>query len=180
LSALKVAQFPWDPQPELPRQPPTVPSNVKADNDLPPVSASQDSLNFPNVPIKAEGGGYQQPPNYPQGQTANGSYNGGGYEPNIAQQRAQSLVQQRLQQNGGMQQQHQNMNFPNVNQQQHHQMSQMPQMPTQGPTTTSAATSAAAATAAAHDGSSAPTSTPISTAAAPTSGTHVQPTNRRC
>jgi transcription initiation factor TFIIA large subunit len=109
-----------------------VPSNVKADNDLPPVSASQDSLNFPNVPIKAEGGGYQQPPNYPQGQTANGSYNGGGYEPNIAQQRAQSLVQQRLQQNGGMQQQHQNMNFPNVNQQQHHQMSQMPQMPTQG------------------------------------------------
>jgi transcription initiation factor TFIIA large subunit len=137
LSALKVAQFPWDPQPELPRQPPTVPSNVKADNDLPPVSTSQDSLNFPNVPIKAEGGGYQQPlSNYPQGQTVNGGYNGGGYEPNIAAQRAQSLVAQRMQQNNTMQQQHpnqhQNMNFPNVNQQQHHQTSQMPQMPTQG------------------------------------------------
>jgi transcription initiation factor TFIIA large subunit len=101
------------------------------------VSASQDSLNFPNVPIKAEGGGYQQPiSNYPQAQAVNGGgYNGGGYEPNIAAQRAQSLVAQRMQQNNTMQQQHPNqhpnMNFPNVNQQQH-QTSQAPQMPTQG------------------------------------------------
>ncbi|KAH3911278.1 hypothetical protein HBH56_132620 [Parastagonospora nodorum] len=126
LSALKVAQFPWDPQPELPRQPPTVPSNVKTDNDMPPVSAPQDALNFPNVPIKAEGGGYQQPlSNYPQGQTANGGGYTGGYDQNLAQQRAASLVQQRVMQQNGMQQPV--MNFPNVGQQQ-----QMPHMPMQG------------------------------------------------
>jgi transcription initiation factor TFIIA large subunit len=126
LSALKVAQFPWDPQPELPRQPPTVPSNVKTDNEMPQVSAPQDAMNFPNVPIKAEGGGYQPPlPSYQQGQTANGGGYAGGYDQNLAQQRAASLVQQRVMQQNGMQQPV--MNFPNVGQQQ-----QMPQMPMQG------------------------------------------------
>ncbi|KAF1914394.1 transcription factor IIA, alpha/beta subunit-domain-containing protein [Ampelomyces quisqualis] len=123
LSALKVAQFPWDPQPEVPRQPPTVPSNVKADADLPPASAPQDSLNFPNVPVKTEGGGYQPPLSaYPQTQTANGGGYGGGYEPNLASQRAANLVQQRVMQ-GQMQhpqqQQQYNANFPNIGHQNH-------------------------------------------------------------
>jgi transcription initiation factor TFIIA large subunit len=118
-----------------------VPSNVKADTELPPVSAApQDTLNFPNVPIKTEGGGYQPPLSaYPQTQTANGAgYSS--FEPNLAQQRAASLVQQRMQ-NGMQQQQQQQVqqhpqqqhpqqqqqqygaNFPNVAHQ-----SQMPQM----------------------------------------------------
>ncbi|KAJ4366191.1 transcription factor IIA subunit alpha [Neocucurbitaria cava] len=127
LSALKVAQFPWDPQPEPVRQPPTVPSNVKTENELPPVSAPQEPqpLNFPNMPIKSEGG-YQPPmANYPQAQTTNGGGYTGGYEQNanLAQQRAQNLVQQRLQQQGNVHQQ----NFPNLAQQGH-----LPQMPMQG------------------------------------------------
>ncbi|KAL5119768.1 transcription factor IIA subunit alpha [Pleosporales sp. CAS-2024a] len=126
LSALKVAQFPWDPQPELPRQPPTVPSNVKTDSDVPPPSASQDALNYPNLPIKAEAAGYQPPlSGYPQAQAANGGGYAGVFDQNLAQQRAASLVQQRVMQQNGMQQPV--MNFPNVGQQQ-----QMPQMPMQG------------------------------------------------
>jgi len=93
---------------------------------MPPVSAPQDSLNFPNVPIKAEGGGYQQPlSSYTQGQTANGGGYTGGYDQNLAQQRAASLVQQRVMQQNGMQQPI--MNFSNGGQQQ-----QMPHMPMQG------------------------------------------------
>ncbi|CAO2657997.1 Nn.00g072570.m01.CDS01 [Neocucurbitaria sp. VM-36] len=125
LSALKVAQFPWDPQPEPVRQPPTVPSNVKAENELPPVSAPQEPLNFPNMPVKSEGG-YQPPmPTYPQAQTANGGAYTGGYEQNVnlAQQRAQNLVQQRIQQQGNVHQQ----NFPNLAQPGH-----LPHMPMQG------------------------------------------------
>ncbi|KNG51869.1 hypothetical protein DDE82_006033 [Stemphylium lycopersici] len=123
LSALKIAHFPWDPAPEPVRQPPTVPSNVKVDNDMTPVSGPQEALNFPNVPVKTEGG-YQQPiPNYPQAQTANNGYSGG-YDQNthIAQQRAAALVQQRVQQQGNVHQQ----NFPNLAQQGH-----LPQMPMQ-------------------------------------------------
>jgi transcription initiation factor TFIIA large subunit len=91
---------------------------------MPQVSAPHD-LNFPNVPIKAEGGGYQPPLSaYPQAQTANGGGYSGGYDQNLAQQRAATLVQQRVMQQNGMQQPV--MNFPNVGQQ------QMPQMPMQG------------------------------------------------
>jgi transcription initiation factor TFIIA large subunit len=107
------------------RQPPTVPSNVKVDSDMPSVSGPPEALNFPNVPIKTEGGGYAPPVStYPQAQTVNG---GGyaGYEHNtqLAQQRAAALVQQRVQQHGNVHQQ----NFPNLAQQGHH-----PQMPMQG------------------------------------------------
>ncbi|KAH7394453.1 transcription factor IIA, alpha/beta subunit [Pyrenochaeta sp. MPI-SDFR-AT-0127] len=126
LSALKVAQFPWDPQPEPVRQQPTVvPSNVKVDADHAPVSAPQEAINFPNVPVKAEGS-YQPPiANYPQAQTANGGAYTGGYDQNanLAQQRAANLVQQRIQQQGNIHQQ----NFPNLVQQGHHN-----QMPMQG------------------------------------------------
>ena len=115
LSALKVAQFPWDPQPEPVRQPPTVPSNVKVDHDLPQVSAAQDHVNFPNAQIKSEIP-YQQHPAqpYPQAQ----AYAGGGYDTNhgLAQQRAQNLVMQRQQQNNMMPQ----SNFPNLPQQNLH------------------------------------------------------------
>jgi len=105
------------------RQPPTVvPSNVKVDTDHAPVPVPQESLNFPNVAIKAEGGGYQQPlSTYPQAQTANGGQYNGGFDQNVglAQQRAAALVQQRVQQNP--------MGYPN-----HHQQGQQPQMPMQG------------------------------------------------
>src|SRR4051812_19330853 len=84
LSALKVAQFPWDPQPEPPRQQPAVvPSNVKVETDLPPVSAPQEPLNFPNVPVKSEGGYAPPISNYPQAQTANGATYTGGYDQNV-------------------------------------------------------------------------------------------------
>jgi len=122
LSALKIAHFPWDPAPEPVRQPPTVPSNVKVDNDMPSVSGPQEALNFPNVPVKQEGG-YQPPvANYPPAQTANNGY-GGTYDQNqqLAHQRAAALVQQRVQQQGHVQQ-----NFPNLAQQGH-----LPQMPMQ-------------------------------------------------
>jgi transcription initiation factor TFIIA large subunit len=99
-----------------------VPSNVKVDNDMPQVSGPPETLNFPNVPIKTEGGGYAPPVSYPQAQTANGGY--AGYEQNthLAQQRAAALVQQRMHQQGNGHQQ----NFPNLAQQGH-----LPQMPMQ-------------------------------------------------
>ncbi|KAF9691910.1 hypothetical protein EKO04_009870 [Ascochyta lentis] len=115
LSALKVAAFPWDPQPEPVRQPPTVPSNVKVDNDLPQVSAAQDHVNFSNAQVKAETSYPQHPgQNYPQVQ----AYAGGGYDNHhgLAQQRAQNLVMQRQQQNNMMPQ----SNFPNLPQQNLH------------------------------------------------------------
>lgn len=102
-----------------------VPSNVKVDVDHAPVSAPQEPLNFPNMPVKSEGG-YQPPiANYPQAQNANGGAYTGGFEQNhgLAQQRAANLVQQRIQQQGNVHQQ----NFPNLAQQGHH-----PQMPMQG------------------------------------------------
>lgn len=117
LSALKVANFPWDPQPEPVRQPPTVPSNVKVDNDMPPASGAPETLNFPNVPVKTETG-YQPPiSSYPQAQTANGGNYQGGYvaSGDIAAQRAQALVAQRMQQQQS--QNHGQMNYPNVSQQ---------------------------------------------------------------
>jgi transcription initiation factor TFIIA large subunit len=98
---------------------------MKAENDMPPVSAPQEPLNFPNVPIKSEGG-YQPPmTNYPHAQTANGGAYTGGYDQNanLAQQRAAALVQQRIQQQVNMPQQ----NFPNLS----HQPQQLPQMPMQ-------------------------------------------------
>ena len=114
MSALKIAHLPWDPAPEPVRQPPTVPSNVKVDNEIPPSSG----------PVNADGG-YQQPiPNYPQAQPATNGYNGG-YDQNsqLAQQRAAALIQQRVQQQGNVHQQ----NYPNMPQQGH-----LPQMPMQG------------------------------------------------
>ncbi|KAF2820273.1 TFIIA-domain-containing protein [Ophiobolus disseminans] len=123
LSALHVAAFPWDPPAEAVRQPPVVvPSNVKVDTEhLAPVPVPQESLNFPNVAIKSEGGGYVQPiSNYPQAQTANGGPYTGGYDQNMAQQRAAALVQQRVQQDS------------RISYQNHHQQTQQPQMPMQG------------------------------------------------
>lgn len=102
--------------------PAVVPSNVKVDTDHASLSVPQESLNFPNVAIKTEGGGYAQPMSYPQGQTANGAgYSTGSYDQNvnIAQQRAAALVQQRVQQNPSM-------SHPN------HYQGQQPQMPMQG------------------------------------------------
>jgi transcription initiation factor TFIIA large subunit len=120
--------------------PPTLPSNVKIDADMPAGSQSQSPLNFPNVPsIKSEGG-YPHP-NYPQAQTVNGAPYTGAYDQNanLAQQRAAALVQQRVQQqyaqphqgqhpaqNQGRQHQGQ---LPGQHQQ--HQV-QHPQMPMQG------------------------------------------------
>jgi transcription initiation factor TFIIA large subunit len=112
---LKIAQFPWDPQPEPVRQPPTVPSNVKVDHDLPQVSAAQDHVSYPNAQIKSEAP-YQQHPAqpYPQAQ----AYTGGGYDTNhgLAQQRAHNLVMQRQQQSNMMPQ----SNFPSLPQQNLH------------------------------------------------------------
>ncbi|KAF2268239.1 transcription factor IIA, alpha/beta subunit [Lojkania enalia] len=99
LSSLHIAQFPWDPQPEPPRQPPTVPSNVKQESDVTPtMPAPQEQLNFPNVQIKRESG-YDAPlSNYPQ-HPINGNYTGG-YNEQLAQQRAQAFVAQRMGQTG--------------------------------------------------------------------------------
>ena len=98
------------------RQPPTVPSNVKVDHDLPQVSAAQDHVNFPNAQIKTESP-YQQHPqaNYPQAQ----GYPAGGYDAHqgLAQQRAQNLIMQRQQQSNMMMPQ---SNFPNLPQQNLH------------------------------------------------------------
>lgn len=90
-------------------------SNVKVDNDLPQVSAAQDHVNYPNAQVKTEAGFQQHPAqNYPQVQ----AYTGGGYDNHhgIAQQRAQTLVMQRQQQNNMMPQ----SNFPNLSQQNLH------------------------------------------------------------
>jgi transcription initiation factor TFIIA large subunit len=116
------------------RQAPVLPSNVKVDSDLPPVSGSQDSLNFPNAPIKSEGG-YQPPvSNYPQTQTVNGAPYTGAYEQNsnLAQQRAAALVQQRMFQQNGMQQGHQPQ-MPMQGGQQRMMQGQQPRMPQQLP-----------------------------------------------
>jgi transcription initiation factor TFIIA large subunit len=118
LSALKVASFPWDPQPEPQRQPPTVPSNVRDQIDLSPaVSAPQEQhVNFPNVPIKTERG-YEPPASsYP----VNGGYT---YNGDVAQQRAQALVAQRLQGQPNMPhpQQHHSGQHTMQQQQQHQQ-----------------------------------------------------------
>ena len=97
------------------RQPPTVPSNVKVDRDLPQVAAAQDHVNFPNAQVKAETGYPQHPSqNYPQVQ----AYTAGGYDNHhgLAQQRAQNLVMQRQPQNNMMPQ----SNFPNMTQQNLH------------------------------------------------------------
>ncbi|KAF2017629.1 transcription factor IIA, alpha/beta subunit [Aaosphaeria arxii CBS 175.79] len=90
LTNLKIASFPWDPQPEPPRQPPTVPSNVKQDADHSP---AVDHANFPNVAVKTERG-YEPPVSaYPQ-QPQNGYQ--GGFNGDVAAQRAQQLIAQRL------------------------------------------------------------------------------------
>ncbi|KAL1612805.1 transcription factor IIA subunit alpha [Paraconiothyrium brasiliense] len=117
LSGLKVAQFPWDPQPEPPRQPPTVPSNVKPEHELlPPVSAPQDgTANYPGAPIKSERA-YEPPlSSYPQ--AANGGY-AGGFNGEIAQQRAHALVAQRMHQQQTQPQQQQHGGPINMQQQQ--------------------------------------------------------------
>lgn len=96
-----------------------VPSNVKVDTDHGPVPVPQESLNFPNVPVKVEGGGYQQPlSTYPQPPNA-GQYSFD-QTAGLAQQRAAALVQQRVQQN------------PTMGYQPHLQPGQQPQMPMQG------------------------------------------------
>jgi len=96
---------------------------VKADLEV-PASGPPESLNFPNVPIKAETGYAPPITNYaPQAQTADGSgYNGGyAHTTQLAQQRAAALVQQRVLQQGHPQPQQ------SYAQQQH-----LPQMPMQG------------------------------------------------
>jgi transcription initiation factor TFIIA large subunit len=81
----------------------------------------QESLNFPNVPIKTEGGGYQQPlQSYPQTQTVNGGQYSYDQNSSMATQRAQALVQQRVNQ------------LPPTGYQNHPQQGQQPQMPMQG------------------------------------------------
>ncbi|PVH93780.1 transcription factor IIA, alpha/beta subunit [Periconia macrospinosa] len=103
LSALKVATFPWDPQPQPASQPQVVPSNVKTENEMiTPVSAppEQHHVNFPNVPIKTEQPYNAPMPSYPPQSGVNQanppSYTGG-YNDAVAQQRAQALVAQRVQ-----------------------------------------------------------------------------------
>ncbi|CAI6339741.1 unnamed protein product [Periconia digitata] len=115
LSSLKVASFPWDPQPQPQppaSQPQVVPSNVKTEPDLmPPVSAPMEQhghVNFPNVPIKTEQGYNPPVPSYGQNSSYTSSYNEA-----VAQQRAQALVAQRVQ---NMPPQHQ----PNPQQPQQH------------------------------------------------------------
>jgi transcription initiation factor TFIIA large subunit len=122
LSSLKIAQFPWDPQPEPVRQPPTVPSNVKQESDITPTSAaSQDQHNFPN--IKTERGYEPSLNSYPA--HPNGGYTSG-LDGNLAQQRANQLVAQRLGQTG-------NGNMPlqgmNQHQGQPHMTGQQQRMP---------------------------------------------------
>jgi len=99
-----------------------VPSNVKVDTEHAPVPMPQESLNFPNVPIKAEGG-YQQPlSSYPQAQTINGGqYTSYDQNSNMASARAAALVQQRVSQQN-----------PSMGYQNHMQPGQQPQMPMQG------------------------------------------------
>ncbi|KAF2205307.1 transcription factor IIA, alpha/beta subunit [Delitschia confertaspora ATCC 74209] len=120
LSVLKPAQFPWDPQPEPARhQPPTVPSNVKHEQDLSAgvPSVSHEQLNFPN--IKAER--YDVPMStYPP--MPMHTYTASGLDGNIAQQRARSLIAQR-------QGSHPNMGMQNTG----HHGGQMPQQRMQVP-----------------------------------------------
>ncbi|KAF2743055.1 hypothetical protein M011DRAFT_471769 [Sporormia fimetaria CBS 119925] len=102
LSELKIAAFPWDPQPEPPRQPAPVPSNVKTEADVAHAVSQQDHLNFPNVHnvhIKREGSGYDAPQATYQGHSMppmplNGY--GSTFSADVAHQRAQALVAQRL------------------------------------------------------------------------------------
>ncbi|KAF2677535.1 transcription factor IIA, alpha/beta subunit [Lentithecium fluviatile CBS 122367] len=124
LSALKVASFPWDPQPEPQRQAPTLPSNVRDQNDLvPAASAPQEHVNFPNAPIKSERG-YEPPvSSYPQ-VPANGGYTGG-YNGEIAQQRAHALVAQRLQGQPNMPHPQHHGGQPPMQQQQYQQQQRM-------------------------------------------------------
>lgn len=72
-----------------------MPSNVKTENELlPPASGPPDHVNFPNVPIKSERR-YDQPmASYPPA-PVNGAY-ASGYNGDLAQQRAQELVAQRM------------------------------------------------------------------------------------
>ncbi|KAF2273444.1 TFIIA-domain-containing protein [Westerdykella ornata] len=127
LSELKVANFPWDPQPEPPRQPPTVPSNVKPDIDVAAPVTQQEHVNFPNVQgvrIKTESG-YDQPsmPAYapPPVNGYSNNFNG-----DIAQQRAHALIAQRMVQGSGHIQMPQAQHAPA----QMHNQQRM--MPTQG------------------------------------------------
>lgn len=101
----------------------------------PNVSAPQDHVNFPNVAIKAERG-YEPPlSSYP----VNNGY-GGGYNGELAQQRAQALVAQRLHNHQGMPQpQHHTGQIPMQHQQrmmaaqqQQRPPQQMQQRPPQG------------------------------------------------
>lgn len=62
---------------------------------MPPVSGAQDHVNFPNVPVKNERGYEPSVSGYPA-VPVNGGYTGG-YNGEIAQQRAHALVAQRLQ-----------------------------------------------------------------------------------
>lgn len=124
MSALKVASFPWDPQPEPQRQPPTVPSNARDQNDLvPAVSAPQEHVNFSNVPVKSERG-YEPPVSSYPAVPGNSGY-AGGYNGEIAQQRAHALITQRLQGQPNMPHpQHHGVQHPVQQQQQHQQQHQ--------------------------------------------------------
>ncbi|KAF2112041.1 transcription factor IIA, alpha/beta subunit-domain-containing protein, partial [Lophiotrema nucula] len=131
LTALHVATFPWDPVPEPVRQPPTVPSNVKQEPDVVPPMPQQEHVNFPNIPTIKTERGYDQPiSSYPQ-HPANGVY-GGGFNGDIAAQRAQALVQQRMQQ-GQLPQMHQQLQHQQQQQQRMMQGQQQQRAPQQMP-----------------------------------------------
>ncbi|KAF2471001.1 TFIIA-domain-containing protein [Lindgomyces ingoldianus] len=106
LSNLKIAAFPWDPQQEPPRQPPTVPSNVKQEIEVSPVVSApqQETANFTNVGVKAER--VYEPPISAYPQVPVNGYTSG-LNDNIAHQRANALIAQRLGQGGHNMQQHQ-------------------------------------------------------------------------
>lgn len=129
LSALKVAAFPWDPIPEPPRQPITVPSNVKPEDELLSAGSTPQTqhVNFPNVAVKTEQRGYEPPLSaYPQ--APHGGYTSG-YNGEIAQQRAHALVAQRM--HGQQQQLPQQQHHPGQMQMPPQQQQQPPQQPPQ-------------------------------------------------
>ncbi|KAF2006671.1 transcription factor IIA, alpha/beta subunit [Amniculicola lignicola CBS 123094] len=146
LSALKVASFPWDPQPEPVRQPPTLPSNVKHEtsNAPQPQTSQPEHVNFPNIPIKSER--FDQPPMSAYPQPVQNGYQSG-FNEGLAQQRAQALVAQRLgqhvpppqqqqqQQHGGQVPMHgqQQRMMPGQQQQRPPQQMQQQQRPQQQP-----------------------------------------------
>lgn len=123
LTALNMAIFPWDLPTEPQLQAPTVPSNMfQYDPNAYPTVSKQEQVNLPNshAPIKNESP-YEPPlSSYTQHHAS-----GNTFDANLAQQRAQALINQRMNPNASpalqMHQQQQKFQIPMHTQQQQQQ-----------------------------------------------------------